>query len=101
MATSRPPSDTRRKARPEKDQADAGTRSFFEELQNRAYEPILRGESGTLRFDLLRGSGLEHWYVAVADGNITVSHGRGRADTVVKVDGELVRSDRRGARPMP
>ena len=89
MANRRPRSDAQQKARSAEDQADAGTRSFFEELQNRAYEPILSGESGTLRFDLRRGSGLEHWYVDVAEGNITVSHGRGRADTVANVDGEL------------
>jgi SCP-2 sterol transfer family len=69
--------------------ADSGTSSFFEELQQRGHEPILKGETGTMRFDLYRGSGLERWFVTVADGNVTVSHSRGRADTVTAVDGEL------------
>jgi len=73
----------------EREPTDSGTRAFFAGLQDRGYEPILKGDSGTLRFDLSRQSGLDHWYVTVAHGNITVSHGRGRADTTVKADGEL------------
>jgi hypothetical protein len=71
-------------------QVATGARSFFNALQDRGYEPILQGESGSLRFDLSRESELERWYVAVAHGNITVSHARSRADTVVKVNGELL-----------
>jgi putative sterol carrier protein len=89
MPRSRPATKTQPKAGSEKDYADTGARPFFAEIQSRAYEPILRGESGSLRFDLRRGSGLEHWYISIDDGNIIVSHGRGRADTVVKVDGDL------------
>ncbi len=89
MPRSRPATKTQPKAGSAKDHADAGARPFFEEIQNRAYEPILRGECGSLRFDLRRGSGLEHWYILIDDGNITVSHGRARADTVAKADGEL------------
>ncbi len=89
MPKSRPATKTQPKAGSDKDHAADGARPFFEELQNRAYEPILRGEKGSLRFDLRRGSGLDHWYIAIADGNISVSHSRSRADTVVKVEGEL------------
>jgi len=89
MPRSRPATKTEPKAGSAKDRADAGARPFFEEIQSRAYEPILRGESGSLRFDLRRESGLEHWYISIDDGNITVSHGRGRADTVATADGEL------------
>jgi hypothetical protein len=89
MPRSRPATKTKPRTGSAKDHADTGARSFFDELADRAFEPILKGEDGTLRFDLRRGEGLEHWYISVADGNITVSRGRGRADTVTKVDGEL------------
>ncbi len=89
MPRSRPTTKAQRKAASAKDHADAGARPFFEELQVRAYEPILRGESGSLRFDLRRGSVPEHWYILIDDGNITVSHRRARADMVAKADGEL------------
>jgi len=93
MATSHPKSQSKPKPQPrptsEKEPSGSGTRTFFEGLADRGYELILKGELGTLRFDLSRGSGLERWYITVADGNVTVSHGRSRADTMVKVDGEL------------
>jgi putative sterol carrier protein len=69
--------------------AHSGTRTFFEGLQQRGHEPILKGESGTLRFDLSGGSQLEHWHVTISDGDVTVSHRRSRADTMLRVDREL------------
>ncbi len=80
---------TKPKASSAQDQADSPTRAFFERLQDRGFDPILQGDSGTLRFDLSRPSGLERWYVTVSRGKIAVSHARSGADTVVKVDGEL------------
>ena len=89
MATSRRRSATEPKLKSEPGPAESGTRSFFEGLQNRGYEPILKGESGTMRFDVSRGSRLERWYITVTDGKVTVSHGRGRADTEMTADGKL------------
>ncbi len=85
MATTRPKAKSRSKPEP----ADSGASSFFQGLQDKGHEPILKGESGTLRFDLTGGPAPERWYVTIADGNVTVSHRTNRADTVVRVDGEL------------
>jgi len=69
--------------------ADDAATLFFETLHSQGDVPILKGESGVLRFDLSRGTELERWYVTVADGNITVGHRGGSADIVVKVDRAL------------
>ncbi len=82
------PKTVSRKARPAP--ADGAASAFFEALQAQGHEPILKGESGVLRFDLSRGRELERWYVTIADGNITVGHRGGRADLVVKVDRALL-----------
>jgi len=76
MATSHRRSDTKPKPKSEPGPEESGTRWLFEGLQDRGYEPILKGESGTMRFDLSRGSRLERWYITVANGKVTVSHGR-------------------------
>jgi len=79
-ATSRPP-------RPAP--ADGAASQFFESLHAQGDEPILKGESGVLRFDLSSNTELERWYVTITDGNITVGHRGGRADLVVKADRAL------------
>jgi len=89
MATPRAKPTPRTLSRPEGGAADSGTRSFFGDLQDRGHEPILNGESGTLRFDLGGGGRSEHWYVAIADGDVTVSHRRGPADTIVRADRDV------------
>lgn len=69
--------------------ADGAASLFFESLHAQGDEPILKGESGVLRFDLSSRTELERWYVTITDGKITVGHRGGRADTVVKVDRAL------------
>jgi hypothetical protein len=69
------------------DWSDAG--SFFNALAAAGSLPILRGESGTLRFDLRGGPKLERWYVTVADGVVTASRRGGHVDTVVRMDRPL------------
>lgn len=69
--------------------APTATEEFFRQLSERGHEPILKGDSGTLRFDVDRGGQVERWFVTVASGDVSVSHARGRAGTVVKLDGEL------------
>ena len=63
---------------------------FFENLHATGNNPLLKGESGVIRFDLSGGAALERWYVTVEDGDLTVSHRGGRADTVIKVDRMLL-----------
>lgn len=88
MATTRTPAKTKRK--PKANRAPAtGTAEFFRRLQERGHEPILKGDSGTLRFDVDRGGQTERWFVTIDCGGVSVSHARGRADGVVKLDGDL------------
>jgi hypothetical protein len=67
----------------------AETEDFFRQLGERRYEPILKGDSGTLRFDVDRRGRIERWFITVTYGDVSVSHARGRADGVVKLDGAL------------
>ena len=62
------------------------TRAFFDDLAVREHEPFLKDASGTLRFDLVDGRRVEHWYVAVDHGDVTVSHEQVAADTVLRID---------------
>jgi len=68
--------------------ADATT-AFFRELVASGHQPLLGNTSGTLRFDLSDADRVEHWYVAVHNGDVTVSHKRGKADAVMTGDKEL------------
>jgi SCP-2 sterol transfer family len=68
--------------------ADA-TEEFFTELGGRGHEPLLRGASGTVRFDLREGRRTEHWLVTIKKGDIAVSRQNLRADCVVTADRAL------------
>ena len=63
--------------------ADAAT-EFFERLAARGAEPALTGMSGTLRIDLDRDGRLEHWWVEIRRGAISVSRSDADADCVVR-----------------
>jgi putative sterol carrier protein len=65
------------------------TRDFFMSLAERGREPMLLRTSGTLRFDLVNGGEVEHWYVGIRKGALTVTHDAGAADCVVRADKEL------------
>jgi putative sterol carrier protein len=62
---------------------------FFTGLAERGAEPLLKGSSGSLRFDLADGGRLERWYVSVTKGDLEVSHRNVAADAVVRADREL------------
>jgi putative sterol carrier protein len=64
----------------------SATDAFFAELTTRGREPLLKGASGTLRFDLAEGERVQHWYVTMNGGDVSVSHSRGKADAVLRVD---------------
>ena len=68
---------------------DDPTATFFEALGKRGHEPLLQNASGTLRFELRNGRRTEHWRVAIAKGDVTVSRASAAADTVVRADKAL------------
>ena len=61
------------------------TDAFFDELAARAHEPLVRSASGTVRFDLVDGDEIEHWYITMRSGDVEVSHKNARADAVVRL----------------
>jgi putative sterol carrier protein len=65
------------------------TSEFFTALEQRGREPMLQRTSGTLRFDLADGGVVEHWYVRISKGALTVTHDEDHADCVVRADKEL------------
>ena len=65
------------------------TSDFFADLAARGQEPMLRSTTGTLRFDLADGPHVEHWYVTISRGTVTVSHDKGDADCVAGTSKEL------------
>jgi putative sterol carrier protein len=65
------------------------TSEFFTSLAQRGREPMLQRTSGTLRFDLAGGEEVEHWYVRIRKGALTVTHDEDHADCVVRADKEL------------
>ena len=73
-------------AKPDPKAAKDPTRSFFDDLVARGHEPLLQNDSGTLRFDLMDGRRVEHWYVSIDKGDINVSHDDAAADTILRTD---------------
>ena len=65
------------------------TSEFFADLAERGHVPMLGSTSGTLRFDLADGARVDHWYVTIRRGDVSVTHGEGDADCVVGADREL------------
>jgi len=59
---------------------------FFAELATRGHEPLLRKASGSTRFDIRDGRRTRRWVVAVDDGDVAVSTGKGEAACVVRAD---------------
>ena len=57
---------------------------FFRGLAERGREPLLANVSGTLRFDLVNGQRVEHWHLAIRNGDVAVSRSDAEADAVVR-----------------
>ena len=68
--------------------ADAMT-EFMNELGRRGHDPLLRKVNETVRFDLVNGKNTDRWLVRIENGDLTVSHKGGAADTVLRLDSEL------------
>jgi len=65
---------------------------FFRGLAEGGRERLLQNVSGTLRFDLVDGERVEHWYLAIKNGDIAVSHQDAEADAVVRTSKVLFES---------
>jgi putative sterol carrier protein len=59
---------------------------FFNKLAERGYEPLLRHNSGSIRFDVTDGGAVDHWRVTIDQGKVTVGQDDAAADTVVTQD---------------
>ena len=57
---------------------------FYGGLAERGREPLLQNVSGTLRFDLVDGERVEHWYLTIKNGDVAVSHKDAEADATVR-----------------
>jgi hypothetical protein len=80
--------------------ADAMT-EFMNELGRRGHDPLLRKVNETVRFDLVNGKKTERWLVRIENGDVTVSHKGGAADTVIRGHRDLFdRMARGGANPV-
>ena len=65
------------------------TEAFFERVAKTDHEPLLARIKGTLRFDLDESGRIEHWFVSVDRGRVSVSHRNAAADAVLEADRSL------------
>jgi putative sterol carrier protein len=65
------------------------TTEFMNDLGRRVHDPFLRKVNETVRLDLVSGKKTDRWLVRIANGDVTVSHKCGDADTVIRADREV------------
>ena len=65
------------------------TTDFMNELGRRSNDPLLRKLNETVRFDIVSGKKTDRWLMRIENGDVTVSHKGGTADTVVRADREV------------
>jgi putative sterol carrier protein len=65
------------------------TTEFFSALGQRGHEPLLKKVTGTLRFDLVQGEGIDHRFVTIKKGDVAISEENTEADCVVRTDRSL------------
>jgi putative sterol carrier protein len=65
------------------------TAEFFDELGSRGREPMLAKAKGTARFEIVDGTRILRWLVAVDKGEIRISRRNAAADCVLRIDKEL------------
>ena len=68
----------------------SSAQKFFDSLPDRGREPLLAKVSGTLRIDAVDDGRVEHWYVVLADGVVSVSHKNAGADAVMRLARSLL-----------
>jgi len=59
---------------------------FFANLAAPGHLATFEGDSATLRFDVHDGGQIQHWYVAVSNGDVAVSRQNKAADAVIHVE---------------
>jgi hypothetical protein len=59
---------------------------FFANLAAPGHLATFEGHSATLRFDVHDGGQVQHWYVAVSNGDVAVTRQNKGADAVINVD---------------
>ncbi|HUB39803.1 MAG TPA: SCP2 sterol-binding domain-containing protein [Streptosporangiaceae bacterium] len=59
---------------------------FFADLAAPGHLATFEGDTATLRFDVHDGGQVQHWYVAVSNGDVAVSRQNKAADAVIHVD---------------
>jgi SCP-2 sterol transfer family len=62
------------------------TEEFFAELGRHGHERLLKKTNGTIRFDLEHAGGVDHWLVAISNGEVRVSREDRDADTVIHAE---------------
>ncbi|HEU4657415.1 MAG TPA: SCP2 sterol-binding domain-containing protein [Capillimicrobium sp.] len=66
------------------------TTEFFERVARRGHEPMLDKARGTIRFERVDGARTDQWRVTIDCGDVSVSHGPGDADCVVRADADVL-----------
>jgi len=61
------------------------TRDFFTRLAEQ-HQPLPTALTGVMRFDLTDGERIEHWYLAIRKGDVTVSHKGPEPDCTVSTE---------------
>ncbi|MFL5767971.1 MAG: SCP2 sterol-binding domain-containing protein [Actinomycetota bacterium] len=67
----------------------SATSDFLETLPSRNNDPVLRQLSGTIRLDLRDGKVIESWFLQLDDGEVKVSHRKGKADCIATMEAKL------------
>jgi putative sterol carrier protein len=59
---------------------------YFADVSSRGRIALLKGASGSIRFDVSDKEGVEQWFVTLREGEVAVSDEGDGADAVVRVD---------------
>lgn len=62
------------------------TAEFFDKLGRRGHESRLAKVGGTVRFDVEHDQQIDHWFLAISKGDISVSREEGEADAVIHAE---------------
>jgi putative sterol carrier protein len=63
--------------------------AFLQQLGERGHEPLWAKVSGRARFELVDGSRVDRWLVAVDNGDVAVAHKGGEADCTIRAERDL------------
>lgn len=64
----------------------SATTELFTSIGRRGHENLLEKVSGTMRFDLENDHTVEHWHLAINQGDVSVTREAQPADCVVRAD---------------